>query len=93
MKRGTMCLLTIVGVLLIAEAAPAWTVRRYYRPVWGAPGPVVVAQQPVVWGPQPVVWGPRRVYQPTTVVTTRNRPILGGQVTRARRAYRPVGWW
>jgi hypothetical protein len=78
MKCFALCLVAIVGTLLMAEAAPAWTVRRYYHPVVVAPAPV--------WR-QPVV-----VYQPTTVVTTRNRPILGGTVTHARREYRRVVW-
>jgi hypothetical protein len=78
MKRFAFCLFTIVGTLLMAEAAPAWTVRRYYHPV--------------VMAPRPVMRAPMVVYQPTTVVTTRHRPILGGTVTHARREYRRVIW-
>ena len=36
---------------------------------------------------------PMVVYQPTTVVYTRNRPILGGTVVRTRPAYRRTVVW
>jgi hypothetical protein len=83
MKRFVLIQFTIIAVLLITNAAQAQWVRRYYHPVFvPAPQPVMrVSRAPVV------------VYQPTTVVTTRHRPILGGTVTHARPGYRRVVVW
>lgn len=83
MKRLVLIQFTFVAALLIAGTAQAQWVRRYYHPVFvPAPQPVVrVSRAPIV------------VYQPTTVVTTRQRPILGGTVTHARPGYRRVVVW
>jgi hypothetical protein len=78
MKRFALCLCAIVGLLLTADAAQAQWVRHYHLPT------AVVAPPPVTR----VYRAPMVVYQPTTVVTTRHRPILGGTVTRAHHGYR-----
>lgn len=83
MKRFVLIQFTFVAAMLIAGTAQAQWARRYYRPVFvPAPQPVVrVSRAPVV------------VYQPTTFVTTRHRPILGGTVTHAHRGYQRVVVW
>lgn len=83
MKRLVLMQIALVGSLLITDAAQAQWVRRYYHPlVVPAPQPVMrVSRAPVV------------VYQPTTVVTTRHRPILGGTVTHTQRGYQRVVVW
>jgi len=54
--------------------------------------PVVVSQPPVFMTPAPVVMSrpPIITYRPTREIVTRNRPILGGSVSRVRYRYRPV---
>lgn len=86
MKRIVLCLIAIVGTLGMAEAVQAQWVR-YYRPVYRR------TYQPVYRQVAPVRRAPMVVYQPTTVVTTRNRPILGGTVSRAQRGYRRTVVW
>jgi hypothetical protein len=83
MKRIALCLIAIVGTLGMADAAQAQWVR-YYRPVYRR------VYRPVY---RPVMRSPRVVYQPTTVFTTRNRPFLGGTVTRPQRVYRRTVVW
>jgi hypothetical protein len=107
MRNLALSLLAIVLLACLAPSAEAQWVRRYYQPTWVSPQPVMVApqpmvvQRPVVVAPAPVVVGPQPVtvfrppmvmYQPTQVVTTRNRPILGGTVVRTRPGYRRVVW-
>lgn len=83
MKRFLLMHFTFVAVILFTSASQAQWVRRYYQPVFvPAPQPVMqVSRAPVV------------MYQPTTVVTTRHRPILGGTVTHVRPGYRRVVVW
>ena len=54
--------------------------------------PVVVSQPPVFMTPAPVIMSrpPIIKYRPTREIVTRNRPILGGNVSRVRYRYRPV---
>jgi hypothetical protein len=86
MKRIALCLLAAVVVLMMAETVSARPVAwRYYR-------------RPVAWQyyRRPVAVSSRRpvvVYQPTRVVYTRQRPILGGTVVRSRPAYRRTVMW
>lgn len=53
--------------------------------------PVVVSQPQVFVAPAPVIMSrpPIITYQPTREIVTRNRPILGGSVSRVRYRYRP----
>lgn len=68
------------------------------QPVFVSPpvvmAPPVVAARPVVVAPSPVVVQrpPIITYQPTREIVTRQRPILGGTVTRVRYGYRPVAF-
>lgn len=83
MRRFALLVPVIIGMLVVSNAAQAQWVRRYYRPA------VVVAPQPVMR----VSSAPVVMYRPTTIVTTRQRPILGGTVTHVRRGYqRSVVW-
>jgi len=61
------------------------------RPVFVAP-PVVSVSPPIVMAPSPVFVSrpPVIMYQPTRQVVTRQRPVLGGNVTRVRYRYRPI---
>jgi hypothetical protein len=82
MRRFVISLFTATILVFFAQAAEAQWGRRYYRPVMVAPAPVArVARGPVV------------VYQPTTVVYSRRRPILGGYSVRTRPAYRRTVVW
>lgn len=86
--RGTASF--VFGCLMfagLARSAEAQWVRTYHPPVVVSPAP------PVFVSPAPVtrVYRPAVVmYQPTTVVYTRHRPILGGTVVRTRPGYRRV---
>jgi hypothetical protein len=96
--RGLFAVVVLMGLVSSAEAQ--WG-RRYYQPMWVSPQPVVV-HRPVMVQPAPVMVAPqpvRRVYRrpvvtyhPTTVVTTRHRPILGGTVVHTRPGYKRVIW-
>ena len=81
-KQFAFSVVTVVVVLIFAQAAEAQWGRRYYRPM-------VVAPQPVTR----VYRAPMVVYQPTTVVYSRRRPILGGYSVRTRPGFqRTVAW-
>jgi hypothetical protein len=92
MKRALLFAFAVTMFAGLAEGANAQWIRTYHAPVFVSPQPVFVAPQPVVVAPQPmtVFRPPVVMYQPTTVVTTRNRPILGGTVVRTRPGYRRV---
>jgi hypothetical protein len=92
MKRALGYVFAAAVVASFAPSANAQWVRTYHAPVVVSPQPVFVSPQPVVVAPQQVtVFRPPVVtYQPTTVITTRNRPILGGTVVRTRPGYRRV---
>lgn len=94
MKRALVYAFATAVFAGLAQSANAQWVRTYHAPVVVSPQPVFVSPQPVVVAPQPVtVFRPPVVmYQPTTVVTTRNRPILGGTVVRTRPGYRRVAF-
>jgi hypothetical protein len=101
MKSAFFALITIVALGSAAAPAEAQWVR-HYRPVVVQPQPVFVQPQSVWVQPQPVFVSPAPVhrvyrrpvvtYQPTTVVTTRHRPILGGTVVHSRPGYRRIVW-
>jgi hypothetical protein len=83
MKRIVFAIFTFVMIALLTSTAEAqWMYRRSYRPV-------VVAPQPMM----PVYRRPTVVYQPTSVVYSRRRPILGGYSVRTRPAYRRTVVW
>jgi hypothetical protein len=86
----------LAAAIATAALAAPQTVRAQVV-VWPQPAPVVwapVAPAPVMVAPVPV----RRYYgRPVVVghqrvpyVVTRNRPILGGSVSRGHDRYRPV---
>lgn len=82
MRRIVLFIVALFVVALSTQTSQAQWGRRYYRPVVVAPTPVMrVDRRPVM------------VYQPTTVVYTRNRPILGGTVVRTRPGYRRTVVW
>ena len=70
MKRLALSVAVCAMVWFFSQAAEA---QWLYRPVMVAPQPApVMVRQPMV------------VYQPTTVVYQRRRPILGGYSVRTR---------
>jgi hypothetical protein len=84
---------------------PAPMVWRQPAPVvWQQPAPMVWQQPPQVFVPSraPMVVSPMPVtrvyrtpivtYQPTRQVVTRQRPFLGGSVSRSTYGYRRVGF-
>jgi hypothetical protein len=63
----------VLAVLMFSTAPPTAEAQWGYRPVVVAPRPAMrVDRQPTVF------------YQPTTVVYSRRRPILGGYSVRTR---------
>lgn len=93
MKNLAFALLALVLVAGLAPTAEAQWGRRYYQPMWVSPQPVVVHRPVIVERAPVVVHRPARVtYHPTTVVTTRRRPILGGTVVHSRPGYKRVIW-
>lgn len=87
----TVALVTIAACTSHAQAQ--WV--RHYQPVFVQPQPVFVQPRPVVVSPAPVHRVYRRpvvTYHPTTIVTARHRPILGGTVVHTRPGYRRVVW-
>lgn len=79
MKRIGKFFAVMMIVACLAEAAEAQWV---YRPVAVAPrGVTRVYRRPTVF------------YQPTTMVYSRRRPILGGYSVRTRPAYRRTVVW
>lgn len=79
MKRVAIAFAVAVILAFLTEAASAQFLYR--RTVVAPPPPVVVHRGPAV------------VYQPTTVVYSRRRPILGGYSVRTRPAYRRTVVW
>ena len=76
MKRIVISFVAVVMLAGLTQTAEAqWVRRYYYRPMFASPR---FYRAPVV------------VSQPTTVVYTRRRPILGRTVVRTRPAYRRV---
>lgn len=101
MKNLLIAILAAAALSSAAASADAQWVRHYH-PVIVQPQPVFVQPQPVWVQPQPVFVSPAPVhrvyrrpvvsYQPTTIVTTRHRPILGGTVVHSRPGYRRIVW-
>jgi hypothetical protein len=82
MKRFLISVVAVVMGALLAQEAEAQWVRRYYQPMFVSPPPVTrVYRAPIV------------TYQPSTVVYTRRRPILGGTVVRTLPGYRRSVVW
>jgi hypothetical protein len=84
------CLLLVAGCLAgltLSARADAQVWVAHYQPAvpvttFFAPTPVV---QTSFFAPAPMVG-----FQPTAVVRTRYRPIIGGTVTRVRPIYSPI---
>jgi len=80
MKRLAVSIVAAVIFVSLAETSSAQFFYR--RTVVAPPPPMVVANR-----------GPMVVYQPTTAVYSRRRPILGGYSVRTRPAYRRTVVW
>lgn len=79
MKRFATLILTVLMFSSLFSSAEAQWV---YRPVMVAPRPAVrVYRQPTV------------IYQPTTVVYSRRRPVLGGYSVRTRPGFQRTVVW
>ncbi|SFH55862.1 hypothetical protein [Planctomicrobium piriforme] len=84
MKRfGMLVLFVLMFSALPSSAKAQWV----YRPVMVAPTQPVRMYQRVYYR-RPMV-----VYQPTRVVYSRRRPVIGGYSVRTRPAYRRTVIW
>ncbi len=88
MKRFALSIFAVMALFVLAPEAKAQWVqtyrpvyRRVYQPMFVAPPVTRVYRAPMV------------VYQPSTVVYSRRRPILGGTVVNTRPTYRRTVIW
>jgi hypothetical protein len=86
MKRVAISIVALMMLTLFTDSADAQWARRYYRRYYR---PVLVAPQPMMR----VHRRPTVVYQPTTVVYSRRRPILGGYSVRTRPGFQRTVVW